>query len=150
MDLDNENPWEGILSSIMFAIRSTVYTTTQNTLLQLIFGGDAILNINQEANCQLIKQHQQVLINKGNQKENRRKQSNMYRTGDKVLFKNVWKTKINYESCIGPYTMTEVCKIIEYHRVVKGILQILLTCITLPLSKNRNDSHNGVVCHRQV
>ena len=27
-DLDNENPWEGILSSTMFAIRSTVHTTT--------------------------------------------------------------------------------------------------------------------------
>ena len=31
MDLDNENPWEGILSSTMFTIRSTVHTTTQHT-----------------------------------------------------------------------------------------------------------------------
>ena len=31
MDLDNENPWEGILSSTMFAIQSTVHTTTQHT-----------------------------------------------------------------------------------------------------------------------
>ena len=50
MDLDNENPWEGILSSTMFAIRSTVHTTTQHTPSQLVFGRDAILNINQEAN----------------------------------------------------------------------------------------------------
>ena len=28
MDLDNESPWEGILSSTMFAIWSTVHTTT--------------------------------------------------------------------------------------------------------------------------
>ena len=49
-DLDNENPWEEILSSTMFAIRSTVQTTTQHTLSQLIFGRDAILNINKEAN----------------------------------------------------------------------------------------------------
>ena len=28
MDLDNGNPWEGILSSTMFAIRSMVHTTT--------------------------------------------------------------------------------------------------------------------------
>ena len=46
MDLDNENPWEGILSSTVFAIRSTVHTTTQHTTSQLIFGKDAILNIN--------------------------------------------------------------------------------------------------------
>ena len=35
MDLDNENPWEGILSSTMFAIRYTVHTTTQQTVPQL-------------------------------------------------------------------------------------------------------------------
>ena len=50
MDLDNENPWEGVLSSTMFAIRSTVRTTTQHTPSQLVFGRDVILNINQEAN----------------------------------------------------------------------------------------------------
>ena len=61
MDLDNEYPWEGILSSTMFAIQSTVHTTTQYTLSQLVFGRDAILTINQEANWQLIKQHNQVL-----------------------------------------------------------------------------------------
>ena len=65
MDLDNENPWEGILSSTMFVIRSTVHTTMQHTPSQLVFGRDAILNINQEANWQLIKQRKQALINKG-------------------------------------------------------------------------------------
>ena len=70
MDLDNENPWEGILSSTIFAIQYKVHTTTQHTPSQLVFGKDAILNINQEANWQLIKQHRQVLISKGNQKEN--------------------------------------------------------------------------------
>ena len=32
MDLDNENPWEGILSSIMFAIQSMVHVTMHHTL----------------------------------------------------------------------------------------------------------------------
>ena len=71
MDLDIENPWGGILSLAMISIRFKVHTTTQHTLSQLVFGRDAILNINQEANWQLIKQHKQALINKGNQKENR-------------------------------------------------------------------------------
>ena len=31
MDLDNENPWEGILSATMFLIGSTVYITMQHT-----------------------------------------------------------------------------------------------------------------------
>ena len=32
----------------------------------------------------------------------------MYRTGDKVLLKNVWKTNFNQDAYIGSYTMTEV------------------------------------------
>ena len=31
MELGNENPWEGIPSFTVFAIRSTVHTTTQHT-----------------------------------------------------------------------------------------------------------------------
>ena len=64
----------------MFAIRSTVHTTTQHTPSQLGFGMNVILNINQEANCQLIKQRKQALINKGNQKENQSRQSHVYHT----------------------------------------------------------------------
>ena len=57
MDLDDENPCEGILSSNMFAIRSTVHTATQYTPSQLLFGKNMILNINQKANWQLMEQH---------------------------------------------------------------------------------------------
>ena len=69
----------------MFAIRSMVHTTTQHTLSQLVFGRNAVLNINKETNWQLIKQHKQVLINKSNQKENCQRQPQVYRAGDKVL-----------------------------------------------------------------
>ena len=92
----------------MFAIPSKVHTTTQHTQLQLVFGRDAILNINQEANRQLTKQHKQALRNKGNQKENCQRQFHVYHTGDKVLLKNAWKTKFNRDAYIGFYTVTEV------------------------------------------
>ena len=46
MNLDNENLWEGALSSTIFAIWSIVHTTAQHTSSQLVFGRDAILNIN--------------------------------------------------------------------------------------------------------
>ena len=88
MDLDDENQWEGMLSSTMFTIWSSVHTTLQRTPSQLVFGRDVILNINQEVNWKLIKKHIQALINKGNKKDNYCRQSNMYRTGDKVLLKN--------------------------------------------------------------
>ena len=44
MNLDKKKPWKGILSSTMFAIRSTVHTATQHTPSQLVFGGDTILS----------------------------------------------------------------------------------------------------------
>ena len=67
----------------MIAIWSTVHTTMQHTPSQLVFGMDAIFNINQEANWQLIKQRKHALINEGNQKENRLRQSHVYHTRDK-------------------------------------------------------------------
>ena len=84
MDLDNENPWEGVLFSTMFTTRSTVHNTIRRTPSHLVFGRDVILSINQEANWQLIKQHKQVLTNKGNHKEKQNRQSHVYRTRDKV------------------------------------------------------------------
>ena len=83
----------------MFAIRSKGYTATQYTQSQLVFGWDASVNINQEANWQVMKQHKQALINKGNQKENRLRQPHVYRAGDKIL-KDAWKTKFNQDACI--------------------------------------------------
>ena len=35
-------------------------------------------------------------------------QSHVYRTGDKVLEKNTWKTKFNQDSYVSRYIMTEV------------------------------------------
>ena len=102
MDFDNENPWEGILLSIMFAIWVRVHTTTQHKQSQLVFGRDVILN------WKLNKQFKHALINKGNQKENLHEQSHVHHTGDKVLLKNAWKMKFNQDAYIGPYAVTEV------------------------------------------
>ena len=43
MVLDDENPWDGILASTMFALHATVHTTTQHTLAQLVFTRDSIM-----------------------------------------------------------------------------------------------------------
>ena len=83
LNLDNENPWEGVLEFTVFAIMSTVHTTTKHTPSQLVFGRDSILNINQEANWQLIKQGEQASLNKGNQKVNHSRQSHVYHTRKK-------------------------------------------------------------------
>jgi len=58
----------------MFTLRATVHTTTtQFTPTQLVFGRDAILNTCQEANCHLIKERKQKLINRRNESEHRKR-----------------------------------------------------------------------------
>ena len=44
-DLDEDDPWSGILSAVAFAVRATLHTTTRATPTQLAFGRDAMLNI---------------------------------------------------------------------------------------------------------
>ena len=65
-DLDPHFQWQGILSAVHQAVRSTVHTTTRATPTQLVFGHDAILNINFEANWQYIKERKQRLITQNN------------------------------------------------------------------------------------
>ena len=69
-ELEQNDPWSGILSAVIFAMRSTVHTTMQATPMQLVFGRDAIMNLTFDANWQLIKQQKQNLIHKNNANEN--------------------------------------------------------------------------------
>ena len=108
MVLDDENPWDGVLSATMFALRATVHTTTRFTPTQLVFGRDAILNTRHEANWQIIKDRKQRLINRGNERENKNRKDHTYQVGDKVLLKNEWKTKFNQDAYKGPYMITAV------------------------------------------
>ena len=68
--MDPADPWAGILSAAMFALRATYHTTLQATPAQLVFGRDAILNTVFEANWQLIKERKQKIINLNNAHEN--------------------------------------------------------------------------------
>eukprot|EP00957_Ditylum_brightwellii_P042324 3204676-Ditylum_brightwellii.AAC.1 len=43
--LDPDNLWGGILSTVMFALQSTIHKTHKDTPMQLVFGRDAMLNI---------------------------------------------------------------------------------------------------------
>ena len=84
-NLDEANPWQGILSAAMFALRSTYHTTTQATPAQLVFSQDAILNTQFEANWHYIQQRKQLIIKTNNQRENAKRIPYTYRVGEKVL-----------------------------------------------------------------
>ena len=62
-DLDEDDPWKGILSATAFAVRSTFHTTLQKSPAgQLVFGRDMIFNIQHTANWEYIKQRKQQII----------------------------------------------------------------------------------------
>ena len=47
-----------------------------------------------------MKHQMKEITNKGNLKENYYRQDHVYHTGNEVLLKNDWKTKINQHTCI--------------------------------------------------
>jgi len=106
-DLDDYG-WQGILSAIRQAVRSTVHTTTRATPTQLVFGRDALLNIGFEANWQYIKDRKQHRILQNNAKENESRLIHAYQIGDRVMVRQKPNRKFGSDKQIGPYTVTRV------------------------------------------
>jgi transposase InsO family protein len=69
-EINENDPWSGILAATMFATRATYHTITQAMPAQLVFGRDAILNTKFDANWKAIHDQKQRAINSNNQKEN--------------------------------------------------------------------------------
>ena len=92
----------------MFAIRSTYHTTLQATPAQLVFGRDAILNVQFKANWTYIKERKQKLINENNRRENAKRQPYNYEVGDKILIRDAQKHKFGRDPYAGPYV---ICRI---------------------------------------
>ena len=107
-DLDKEDPFSGILAATMFAVRSTVSTTTRATPSQLVFGRDAIFNIPFKANWDFIKQRKQEIINKNNKKENSKRLDYEYKIGQKILVETYSKTKFGQAEYVGPYPIVTI------------------------------------------
>ena len=110
LSLDEDNPWDGILTAVMFATRATVHTTLQATPAQLVFGRDSILNTKFEADWNIIRQRKQNMIAKNNQRENKSRIKHVYKVGDKVLYKREDKAKYQKDPWDGPYVLEEVFK----------------------------------------
>jgi hypothetical protein len=108
-DLDENDPWSGILSATMFAIRATFHTTLQATPAQLVFGRDAIMNTKFEANWHLIKNNKQKLIQINNKKENNKRLYHEYKVNDRVLSESKPSlAKFGQAIWDGPYEIVKV------------------------------------------
>ena len=101
-ELDESDPWSGILVAVMFATRATYHTTLKATPMQLVFGRDAIINTKFIADWEFIRQRKQRIIHQNNLRENSKRKSHQYNIGDKVLQKAAENTKYGGPTYIGP------------------------------------------------
>jgi len=108
IDLDERAPWKGVLSAVMFALRATYHTTLQATPMQLVFGRDAMLNIQFQADWKYIKNRKQKIIHKNNTRENSKRIKHKYEVGDKVLYRVDSLSKFGTVPYKGPYTIMQV------------------------------------------
>ena len=82
-DIDESDPFSGILAAVAFATRATAHTTLQATPSQLVFGRDAILQSNFQADWAVITARKQKLINKNNARENAKRKFHQYKVNDR-------------------------------------------------------------------
>jgi transposase InsO family protein len=106
-DLTNGS-WDGVLAAVGFAMRSTVHTTLQATPAQLVFGRDALLNVNFEADWQYIKARKQHIIRQNLQRENKKRVAHQYSVGDRVLVEQDPHRKHGEDRYTGPYVVTRI------------------------------------------
>ena len=92
-DLDEKDPWSGVLSAVMFGLRATFHTTLNATPSQLVFGRDSILPIQFQADWKYIKDRKQKLIDLNNKQENSKRIKHKYAVKEQFLMKRVNKTK---------------------------------------------------------
>ena len=107
-EVDEKDPFSGILSAAAFATRATVHTTLGATPSQLVFGRDAVVNTKFLADWALIKDRKQKLINQNNQRENSRRRPHAYQVGDKIMLKTGSNTKFGKDPYKGPYDIVQV------------------------------------------
>ncbi len=92
----------------MFALRSTVHTVTKKTPAQLVFGRDAILNIQCQTDWNAIKELKQASIRRNNRNKNAKRIAHEYKEGDSVLYKTDAKSKFGENPWKGPYQIVRV------------------------------------------
>jgi len=106
--MTSESPWDGILSAAMFALSATYHTTLQATPIQLVFGRDAMLNVQFQADWQIIRQMKQSKIHQNNMRENQKRTPHEYKLGDNILYQIQTKGKFSDNPYKGPYGITKV------------------------------------------
>ena len=108
VELDENDPFCGLLSAVGFATRATIHTTLKATPSQLVFGRDAILNQEFQADWLAIKNRKQKLINSNNVRENAKRKAYTYNVGQQIMIKNDHNRKYGENAYAGPFSILNV------------------------------------------
>ena len=108
MTFDAHDPWSDILASVAWAVRSTVHTTLDVTLGQLVFGRDMIFHDTYLANWQLIHSRKEKEIKRSNTKENKPRIAYTYTPGSYAYILNTDLQRKLKAPNEGPYEVLEV------------------------------------------
>ena len=100
--LDEQNPWSGILSAIMFGIRATYHTTLEATPMQLVFQRDAILPIDYQPDWNKIQINKRKRIELNDARENKSRIPHEYKVGDMILITRNKRSKHGEREKDGP------------------------------------------------
>ena len=89
-------------------MRATVHTTTRATPMQLVFGQDALTNVQFQADWDYIKARKTKVILQNNQKENAKRLPYTYTVGELVVVMQHQHRKYGLPKYFGPYTVDHV------------------------------------------
>ena len=92
----------------MFGVRATYHTTLEETPSQLVFGRDAILPIQHQADWKYIQNKKQKLIDMNNKRENRTRIPHEYKVGDMILVSRNKRSKHGEREKNGPYPIVQI------------------------------------------
>ena len=107
-DLDEQDPWSGILAAIMFGVRATYHTTLEATPMQLVFQRDAILPIDYQPDWNKIQNNKRKRIELNNARENKSRIPHEYKVGDMILITRNKRSKHGEREKDGPYPIVNV------------------------------------------
>ena len=98
---------DSALASAIFALRATIHTTLGTTPGALAFHRDMLLNIPLIADIQAIQDKRQLLTNKNNQIQNKKRHEHIYKINDFILIVVPNPTKLQ-QRFIGPFQIKEI------------------------------------------
>ena len=96
------------MTVIIYTIRVIYYTILQTISIQLVFGRDAIINIEFQTDWVYIKNRKQKIIKNNNTRENTKRITHQYKIGNKVLYKTHSLNKFGVVQKKGLFKIIEV------------------------------------------